>query len=195
MPSDLALALIDLVSDRRAFPDEAARDLMRLLGHTVAAPDLSATRWDLLGPLVTLINRSGKLPTVREYDAFRAAERPGAPAGSTLTERYGTWFSALKYASNFMHLSLSNPVRPHGKHHHEPYTPAECLAAIAQFHKRFGEWPHPAEYREWSRSARRVARERGARDPVLPDLKVILRRFGTFDRASQAAKEIYGEPR
>jgi hypothetical protein len=196
MASDTALTFVELVSDRRAFPDAAARDLLRLLGPTLAEPDLAARRWDVLGALMTMIHKAnGKLPTVREYETIRAQEWPQAPAASTLTERYGTWLSALTSASRLMSLSRATPVRLHKNPYHPPYTPSECLAALAQFRKRFGDWPRPTEYREWSRSARRAARERGATDPDLPELKVLLTRFGTFDRALQASKAIYGDLR
>ena len=190
------MTLVDLVSDRQAFPDQAAQDLMRLLGPTLAEPQLGSRRWDALGALVTLIHRdAGQLPTVREYEQHRARECPEAPAASTLTERYGTWLSALTSASHLMGLSRETPVWLHKSPSHAPYTPAQCLAALAWFQKRFGDWPRPTEYREWSRSTRRAARECGATDPDLPELKVLLTRFGTFDRALQASKAIYGDLR
>jgi hypothetical protein len=193
MPSDAASAFIELVADRPVFPDEAARDLMRLLGSTLVERDYASRRWDVLGPLVVLIvQRDGSLPTVREYENHRATRSPSAPSASALTKRYGTWLSALNAASQFMTLSRRSPVQPYKTPRHAPYTPAECLGALAYFHKRFGEWPRPSEYREWSRSTRRAARETGAKDPCLPDLKVILKRFGTFDRALSAAESIYG---
>ena len=190
------MTLAALVADRRAFPDKAAHELMRLLGHTLAEPDIGARRWDVLRPLVIMIEQNaGQLPTVREYERLRAQQDRDAPAASSLSERYGTWLAALVAASRLPGLSRHSPVWPHKLPRHSPYTPAQCLAALAQFRKRFGAWPGPTEYREWSRSARRAARECGGSDPDLPDLKVILKRFGTFDRALEAASSVYGDSR
>lgn len=192
--SELGAAFVELVSDRRAFPDEAARDLLRILGHALAAPHPAAERWDVLSPLVVAIRQTGgRFPTVREYEALRDREWPDAPAASTLTERYGSWLAALTSASHLLSLSRENPVWPYKPPRHRPYTPAECLAALAKFRKQFGAWPQLTEYRAWSRSARRAAHVCGANDPCLPDVKVVLRRFGTFDRALQAAKDTYRE--
>src|ERR1700758_2960240 len=109
-PSDLALFVADLVADS-AFPEEAARDLHRLLSATLSQPDLASHRWDLLQSLATVIREAkGQLPTARDYDAHRADRFPDAPAASSLTERYGTWLKALDAASRLMNMSLATPV-------------------------------------------------------------------------------------
>jgi hypothetical protein len=193
VPSEAALVIAQLVSDRHVFPDQAAQDLARLLGHTIAEPDPASRRWDLLGALVAVMRQlEGALPTAREYDAIRRKLTEDAPAASSLTERYGSWLVALDQASRLMTLGLRNPVRLHRHSYHRPYTPNECLAALAQFRKRFGDWPRATEYMQWSRSSRRVARECGARDPLTPELAALIRRFGTFDRALEAARAVYG---
>jgi hypothetical protein len=192
VPSELALILADFVLDT-ACPEEAARDLHRLLGPTLAQPDPAAHRWDLLHALAMIIRETnGATPTVSEYQSARERRFPDAPAPSSLTERYGTWYKTLDAAARLMNLSASTPVwtKEQGLHHR--YTLDDCAAALAQFRKRFGDWPRPGEYRDWSRAARRAAQKCGARDPRLPDLNLIYKRFGTFDRAIGAAQSLYG---
>ena len=55
----------------------------------------------------------------------------------------------------------------------------------------FGAWPSRVEYLEWARVRREAARSCGAPDPRLASEGTIMRHFGTFDRALQAAQALY----
>jgi hypothetical protein len=76
VPSELALVVADLVLDK-AFPEEAVRDLHRLLGHTLSQRDPAAHRWDILHALTIIIREAeGDLPTAREYQTIREQRFP-----------------------------------------------------------------------------------------------------------------------
>jgi len=60
------------VCDWRAFPDDAARYLHRLLGHRIAAPNIGELRYDRLQLLLTMILDTGVVPTA-------TSTRRGAP--------------------------------------------------------------------------------------------------------------------
>jgi hypothetical protein len=191
VPSELALTVAEQVLDR-GFPQAAVRDLQRLLRHTLSKPDPAAYRWNMLNPLATLIReRRGALPTAREYDLARQERFADAPAASTLAHRYGTWLKALHAAARLMQLSKVTPVWTQQQAPHTIYTPTDCAAALAQFRKLFGDWPYPAEYREWSDVARKTSRRCASIDPRLPGINLIYKRFGTFANAVDYAKAIY----
>jgi hypothetical protein len=94
--SEVAAAIARMVQNRDVFPERAAEDLKRLLGHELAAPRREARRWDNLALLVTLIvEREGLLPTVGDYETARITRGSDAPAASTLVKRYGHWLAGL----------------------------------------------------------------------------------------------------
>ena len=89
--TEVAMVLAQLVCDHRAFPDEAARDLHRMLGHRIAVPSPGELRYDRLQLLLAMMLDTGVVPTVDEYQARRAADADArqAPAASTLIVAYG----------------------------------------------------------------------------------------------------------
>lgn len=105
--TDVALVLVDLVGDHRAFPDDAARDLHRLLGHRLASPPTGVLRYDRLQLLLRMLLDAAVVPTFDEYEACRQADTSDAPAASTLVNAYGHWLSACDASARF----LGTPVR------------------------------------------------------------------------------------
>jgi len=193
--TEVALVLAQLVSDHRAFPDEAARDLHRMLGHRITVPSPGELRYDRLQLLLTMMLDDGVVPTVDEYQARRAADADArqAPAASTLIVAYGHWLGACRSAWRFVDRTNHNPFRVQNSHRHmltrhDSYTPRECLDAIVRFHDRFGVWPTQWEFIEWGKIERRAARRSGAPDPRIPSGLPLFTAFGTFPLAVVAAQ-------
>ena len=193
--TEVAFVLAQLVSDHRAFPDDAARDLHRLLSHRIAVPSAGALRYDRLQLLLTMLLDDGVVPTLDEYQARRAtdADANQAPAASTLIVAYGHWLGACRAAWRF--VDRTNPFRVQHTYRHfaarESYTPRECLDSIIRFHTRFGDWPTQWEFMEWGQIERRAARRCGAPDPRIPTALPLFNAFGTFSRALAAAQRAY----
>ena len=74
-PTDVAFVLVDLVGDHRAFPDDAAQDLHRLLGHRLASPPTGVMRYDRLQLLLRMLLNAAVVPTFDEYEARRRVTR------------------------------------------------------------------------------------------------------------------------
>lgn len=191
--SDVAQWVAAMIRDPEIVPRDAVVDLRRLLGHGLADPPAAARRWDSLWLLVALIaKREGLLPTTREYEDARREHEAEAPTASALVKRYGHWLAASKAAGRLMQLQPSGPAWSERRRYRRPYRPREVTLAIARFYHSFGVWPSREEYNEWSGISRRTARSCGAPDPRLPSATVVTRLYGTYDRALQAAKELYG---
>jgi hypothetical protein len=194
--SEVAAVIARLVLDHDAFPEPAAEDLKRLLGHELAVPPREARRWDNLALLVTLgVERQGLLPTAGDYENARTSRETDAPAASTLIKRYGHWLATLKAAVRLISPRPHQPALSERRPYHPPYRPNESAVAVARFHRTFGTWPTHVEYGEWSLISRRAARACGAPDPRLPAGDTVARHYGTFDRALAAARSLYGEAR
>jgi hypothetical protein len=194
--SEAGRLLASLVADRASFPDEAARDLKRLLGARLADPPMAAQRWDNLSLLVALIvAREGLLPTVADYESERTRRRADALAASTLVKRYGDWMAALRAATRVIRIDSSMPARVERARYRRPYRPGESAVALARFRRTFNTWPSHSEYTDWARISKSAARACGAPDPHLPSGSTVIRHFGSFDRALAAAKAFYrGSP-
>jgi len=189
--TEVGFALAALVSDHQAFPDGAAHDLHRLLGHRIAAPDPAVWRYDRLQLLLNLLLRDGAVPTVDEYQAHRAATTSGdAPAASTLIVAYGHWLAACNAAYRLLGRRTAAAVSHTSRHRQfrRSFTPREILDAIDRFHDRFGAWPHQWEFLEWGRIERAAAQRAGAPDPRIPTAPMLARVFGTYPRALAAAQ-------
>jgi hypothetical protein len=192
--SEVAQWVATLIRDPEIVPRHAVADLRRLLGHGLAEPPAAARRWDSLWLLVALIaKREGLLPTTTEYEKARREHEAEAPAASSLVKRYGHWLAALKAAGRLMQLRPAGPAWSERQRYRRPYRPREGLVAIACFYHTFDVWPSREEYNEWSGISRRAARSCGAPDPRLPSATAVVRLYGTFDRALEAAKAMYGD--
>ena len=189
-PTDVAFVLVDLVGDHRAFPDDAARDLHRLLGHRLACPPTAVLRYDRLQLLLRMLLEAAVLPTFDEYEARRLADASDAPAASTLVNAFGHWLSACDAATRFLGNASAQVAHTH-RHSgtYVPYVPREVIDAITRFHDRFGMWPTKWEYNEWGRLERQAARHTGVRDPRIPSMGQVAKAFGTYDRAVQLAND------
>lgn len=191
--SEAAQVLAALVEDPSAVPSRSAAELHRLLSSSLARPAPGARRFDRLALLTTLIvERDGLLPTTREYESARAGRSSDAPAASTLIHAYGHWQRVLRAAARALEPRGHTPPRHAGAA--PRYTARECAAAIARFHRRFATWPSQWEYDQWARWSRDAARRCAAPNPRLPSTPAIRHHYGTFDRATAAARATYGAP-
>jgi hypothetical protein len=189
--TEVGFMIAELVSDHQAFPDAAAHDLHRLLGHRIAAPNTKILRYDRLQLLLNMLLDNGVVPTVDEYQAHRAATASGdAPAASTLIVAYGHWLAACNAAYRLLGRRTAAAVSHTSRHRQfrRSFTPREILDAIDRFHDRFGAWPHQWEFLEWGRIERAAALRAGAPDPRIPTAPTLARVFGTYPRAVAAAQ-------
>jgi hypothetical protein len=190
--TETAQVLSELVADADAVPTTVAADLHELLSASLAERPAAATRFDRLSLLVELIvARDGLIPTTAEYERARQERGSDAPAASTLISAYGHWLRVINAASRVLSTRPMKQLRATHKTNKPAYTPRECAAAIARFHRRFDAWPSEWEYEQWAQLSRADARRCGAPDPRLPGGPAIRRCYGTFDRALRAARTTY----
>jgi hypothetical protein len=92
--SEVAQAMVKLVSDRDAFPQQAAEDLARLLGHDLAVTSPGARRQARLGLLIDLVSHGqGQFIASTTYEAARLEQSSSGlewPTASALCRAYWT---------------------------------------------------------------------------------------------------------
>lgn len=208
--TEVAQALADLVRDKAAFPDAAARHLADLLGHSLAVGTPGERRQARLGLLIELVSGGeGEFITSGAYEEARQSRRERGeewPAASTLSRAYGHWLTALRAACRFWFEG--GRARVASDHAHAKrnlaYLPQEILSALLQAQAELGlqrrvgaasdgvagseqeHWPTEWEYLEWARIKRRLARRAGA--PCrLPERGVIRAAYGSYAEAIEAA--------
>jgi hypothetical protein len=175
-----------------SLPEQTQQELLRLLGHSVAMPSKQELREMRLGLLVEMVSE-GELPGVVAYDELRATRNStGAtwPGSTTLILHYGTWAAATRGAVDLAFDVTGGRIRATSPRPWPlaPYTRKEILDALTRSSKKVGQVIGQWEYVELRRVERNLAATSGAPDPRLPDLRVISRSFGNWDRAiSQVA--------
>ncbi len=194
-----AQAIAQLVPD---LDIRSARDLARLLGHAVAAPNRARIREARLGLLVEMLSwREGaSLPSEDEYNALaaqRAEDGEHWPTSRTLRSAYGHWLKAVQAASNHlrgynesggrMKVPASNA---HGRRHRR-YTRQDVLDDIKRARLAIGDWPTEWEYEEYTRCIRLVARRQGQPPPRIAGIKQIRAHFGSYPSAAKAAQRFW----
>jgi hypothetical protein len=199
--TEAAQVLSTLASDHAALPDEAAMQLLRLIGHELAAPGVGHLRLGHLRLLIDLVieldpHDVDSFPTAAAYTAYRAersADGSAYPDESTLRAAYGSWLVAVQAAACFVHKGgEANVPRSRRKRFHGPYQPTAILKAILQCHEDlFGRgpvdggllvFPTEWEYEEWARIKRALKA-----NPRIPGLRQIRQAFGSYDQAVRVA--------
>jgi hypothetical protein len=175
-----------------ALPEEAGRQLHRLLRHAIAAPTAAQRRERQLGLLLQIVSEgTGEVPSTDDYENRRATAPDDWPHYSTLIRKYGHWLKAVQVAMR-MH-KLGGAARAPSSFAHggarRGYTRIEVCHAIEDFERRFGELPTEWEFEEWRRLARQLARAAGSPEPRIPGLKQIRTLFGTYARAVEVTAE------
>ncbi len=211
--SELVTSLGELVQDRDAVPDEARRDLLRLLSHSLAAETPAQRRQRRLGLLIELISEGGEFISTTRYEKQRkecAAQDQDWPSAANLVRSYGHWLVAVKAANRFWFEGGRQRVPDsynHARGTQPSYEPKRIAAALREakvdLELPADLWPTQWEYEEWAMIKRRLARRSGAdgssktggegavaRGTVgkrYPGLKQIRKAFGTYDEAVRAA--------
>ena len=208
--TETAQALARLVSDRGAFPDEAARHLAELLQHSLAEPSAGGRREARLGLLIDLVSvGTGEFVRSERYEEERSQRRRHGeewPAASSLSRAYGHWLSAVKAASRYWFEG--GRARVASSHTHarpsDSYQPREIRNALLGAQTDLGmqsgtggesgdggSWPTEWEYLEWAQIKRRLARRAGT-SCRLPSAKAIRKAYGTYERAVAATARAIG---
>lgn len=198
--SEGAELLLQLVQDRRSFPDEAARDLRRLLSHDLARRDSAALRLGHLRLLIEMLlaldpNDEDAWVSQADYEAERerrAADGEMYPSEGALRNAYGSWVSAVRAASRFVkHGGAARVPADHA--HTRPgmsYKPEEVMGGLIRCRRDLGDWPSEWEYYEWARIKRRLT----SKDPRVPSATPI-RKFGGFSNALRMTQAAFkGNP-
>lgn len=190
--SEVAEMLAALAIDRHAFPDGAARDLMRLLSQALAQPAAADERQARLGLLIDLVREGRDYVTIDAYQRARAARAKRGedwPSASTLSRAMGHWLAAVQAASRFWFDGGPARVRAERSSagRHAGYQPRQIVVAIRTFHREHGEWPTAWEWERYIAIRRRLDRRsgRGRRWPGLGQLR---KAYGSFAGAVAAAE-------
>jgi hypothetical protein len=190
--TEAAQLMATMMADTTAWPEEAARDLARLLGHGLGAPDSATLRHARLGLLVALVGSGeGLFVEAQAYDQVRAARLALGeewPTASALSRAYGHWLVAVRAAMRFWFEGGAARVAADHSHarRERPYTPEEVVSALSRCREQLqvasvSEW----EYDQWRRLCRKRARRAGQAMPRLPSLPVVRRHFGDFTSAER----------
>lgn len=191
-PSELAHGIAALAC---ALPENTARDLYRLLSHSVAAPTPAEIREARLGLMLDLVAEgTGEFIGVERYEgarAERAADGEIWPAHATLCGVFGSWTDVVSLAMRLAHDGTSSGVphtKRHLKDHAPPYLRDDVLDALTRCASDLGGWPGEWEYYEWARVSRMLARDAGKSTRRFPGRGPICRLFGDFGRAVNVAQ-------
>lgn len=197
--TETAQSIASLACDRGACPDEAARQLARLLGHSLAAPSPAERRSARLGLLIDIVSEGeGEFVTAEAYELERG-RRGGRgeswPAASSLSRAFGHWLSAVRAASRFWFDG--GRARVASDHSHarpsQAYRPSEIRSALLRAQTDLAlaadEWPTEWEYHEWAKISRRLARSAGSACRI-PGAKQIRKAYGGYAAAVEAARRI-----
>lgn len=120
---------------------------------------------DLIEGLQAAAGHSGVPLTVKQYDAYRRAERPDLASGIWVIRHFGTWRTACERAGVAANTTRSTSSR---------WSDAQLLAAVADYLGEPGTTGSYAGYQEWARQTE------GA-----PSGALLRSRFGTWARAKQ----------
>jgi hypothetical protein len=211
--TEVAAAVGELVNDRDACSDAAARDLFRLLTQSLAVQSPAERRHRRLGLLIELVAEGGEfIPTTRYEKVRLEREAQGQhwPNAGVLTSNYRHWVKAVEAAARFWFVGGDQHV-PDGNLHAQGsrrhYEPKEIVAALreakSELELKGEDWPTQWEYREWARIKRRLARRsgtdglgkaggkgavaRGRTGRRWPDIEQIRKAFDTYDEAVRVA--------
>lgn len=190
-PTEVGYVLAALVP---ALPEQVARDLARLVGHSLAAPAMHAQREARLGLMLDLVSDgTGEFVSVDSYERARAArsrEDELWPAHATLISAYGDWLRVVAAAMR-LHRDGTRALvshRVHRKQSNTPYRREDVVRALRQAREALGDWPGEWEYLEYRRVALMLGRDAGRTDLRLPQRAAIRRLFGDYARAMSVAQ-------
>jgi len=197
--TETAQSIASLVRDRNALPDEAARQLLELLGHSLAAPAPAERRGTRLGLLIDLVGQGvGEFVTTEMYERERATRRVRGeswPTASSLSRAYGTWLSAVRAASRYWFGGGGERVASDHRHARpsQTYKPIEIRSALLRAQADLSlppdDWPTEWEFLEWAEITRRAERSNGT-ECRIPGAKQIRKAYGSYAAAVEAARRV-----
>jgi hypothetical protein len=176
--------VIELLSMREN--ERAARELLELLSHHIAAPKPAAVRETRLGLLIDLLLRGEDgLPTEAHYERLREESDGDWPSAQAIADAYLGWDRALSCAL----AVIDDQPRVHSQLKHlrptASYTREETLSALLDCHYYFGWIPEQWDYEAWASLERKRLRALGVPARV-PGLTPIRKEFASFDAAKKA---------
>lgn len=181
-----------LASIATSIPEKSRRELVRLLGHSVAAPSMAELREARLGLLVEMVD-AGEIPKADDYTRLRktrAARGENWPSHASLILHFGTWANAAKAALDvcFSVTSKRDWARQPREWPLVPFKRPEIVEALEDSSEKVGRRITQWEYVELRRVERRLASQMGLPDPRLPHLGVIRKNFGDWEKAISKVK-------
>ena len=191
--------ILQHVVSKAAFPQQAADDLARLLGHSLATESSAQRRFAKLGLLIRLVAETNAefITSVRYEQARLAQDDPSSwPTAPALSRAYGHWLMAVKATCRYWFDGGIAAVPSSYEHAGGPkrgYQPQEIVSALIRCQRDLGlpqdVWPTEWEYFEWARINRRLLRRSGA--PCrLPGRKQFRAAFGGYAEAVAAARQL-----
>lgn len=193
--SEAAEVAVQLMADRKAVPEEAVRDLRRLLAHDLARRNPARLRLGHLRLLIEMVCAlDGADPWVSQEDylAERARRKELGEthvSDAALRKAYGRWVSAVGAAARFVEHGGQGRVPASYTHakFRQAYVMQEVMSALIRCQRDLGDWPTEWEYHEWAGIKRKLALD----DPRLPSAKPIRKCFGDFHEALAATRAAY----
>lgn len=187
--TEAAQVVAQLVVDTKAFPDEAAEDLRRLLGHSLSAGNPGQRRHARLGLMIELASKDGEYITVPVYEEVRLERQQLGehwPDAASLCRAYGHWLAVNRAACRFWFGGGAERVASNHAHakRHDSYEPAEIVSGLIKFFRQHDAWPSEWEWGEYVAIQRLLGRRSG-KTGRLPGAKQVRLAFGTFDNALQ----------
>lgn len=172
--------------------DNTAADLMRLVGHELAAQSAGRRRETRLGLLIEMYERAPAEPiTPEQYTAERSRRVEAWPSATAIIDAYGGWNQAGLAALRFVNHGSAARVPSDHKHGkvRRARTRADAYDAFHKFRRQHGAWPHEQEFYEWASLTRAAARNAGRPEPRLVGPAQLVKLFGDFERALHRARE------
>lgn len=198
--SEAAQLCAELVADQKAFPEDAANQLRRLLGHDLAVTSTARLRFGHLRLLTHLIRTlvidgDAEFVSSTLYDGECVARRDAFgedwPGADDLRRHYGHWLGAYKAAASYWLRGGAGRVPANYRHasFRQGYKPDQVVSALIRCRKALRRWPTEWEFELWARLVRRTA----ATDPHLPNPKALRKAFDGFELARVAAMDVWNE--
>src|SRR6201999_2682449 len=119
-------------------PVAAKRDLLRLLGHSLATATPADRRQQRLGLLIELISEGGEFVPTTRYEQVRkerSAQGHDWPSSANLSRSYGHWLIAVTAANRFWFGGGRERVsdnHAHARGTQAGYQPKDIVAALRE---------------------------------------------------------------
>jgi hypothetical protein len=192
-PTEVAQVIAQRMRDSLATPEQAARDLRRLIADRLGAPTPALRRLGNLDLLFQLVMASPReVLTYDEYEDERERRAAGGedyPTAATLSKHYGGWDGALTVAERFRDLggaARTKYTHKQARVHQRSYSSLEIRRAIIRCRQHIGDWPTEYEYDRWGQLARQANAKARVPGPVQ-----VRKAYGSYANALRITREVY----